>query len=360
MAIFHLEFKILTRTTKTGKSKSSLYLAAYNSREKLKDENTGLIFDYTKKTDLYKNGIILPENAPARFYDRSTLWQEVENMERRKDSQLCRYAIISLCAELSAEQNEQLLKKYLKNNFVNKGMIADYSIHDINKKPHAHIMLTMRKCENDGFSKKKAREWNNKDLAEVWRRQWAVLVNKTLRENGHKNTITHLSFLRQKELAIAKAREALESKDIKKAEELTTLAKHLATKKPVKRKPTVKYLKDKARKKNKNIELRQRLRQQKEQKEETNKKESKLNLIFKNLILRCKGSKKTEITKMTESDFLKNMKNEEKEAENLELENYINEELKNEFNKKNDITHTPKRDRIGNRKKKDNKPQGRK
>ena len=35
-------------------------------------------------------------------------------------------------------------------------------------------------------------------------------------------------------------------------------------------------------------------------------------------------------------------------------------ELKNEFNKKNDITHTPKRDRIGNRKKKDNKPQGRK
>jgi hypothetical protein len=75
------------------------------------------------------------------------------------------------------------------------------------------------------------------------------LVNKTLRENGHKNTITHLSFLRQKELAIAKAREALENNDIKKAEELTTLAKHLATKKPVKRKPTVKYLKDKARKK---------------------------------------------------------------------------------------------------------------
>ncbi|MFX2606831.1 hypothetical protein V6281_23735, partial [Enterobacter asburiae] len=191
----------------------------------------------------------------------------------------------------------------------------------------------------------------------------SVLVNKTLRENGHKNTITHLSFLRQKELAIAKAREALENNDIKKAEELTTLAKHLATKKPVKRKPTAKYLKDKARKKNKNPELRQRLRQQKEQKEETNKKESKLNLIFKNLILRCKRSKKTEITKMTEADFLKNMKTEEEEAENLELNKlnkYIEEELKNGINQKNDITHTPKRDRIGNRKKKDNKPQGRK
>ncbi len=360
MAIFHLSFKILTRTTKTGKSKSSLYLAAYNSRSKLKDELTGLTFDYTKKNDLYKSGIILPEEAPRSFYDRATLWGSCEKIEKRKDSQIARTAIISLCKELNGEQNEELLKKYLTQNFIKRGMCADYAIHDINGKPHAHIMLTMRKCENGGFSKKKAREWNDPKLAEVWRRQWAVLVNKTLRENGHKNTITHLSFLRQKELAILKAREALENNDIKKAEELTNLAKHLATKKPVKRKPTVKYLKDKARKKNKNIELRQRLRQQKEQKEETNKKESKLNLIFKNLILRCKRNKKTEITKITEADFFKSMKIEEEEAENLELNKYIEEELKNGINQKNDITHTPKRDRIGNRKKKDNKPQGRK
>ncbi|WP_412530921.1 MobQ family relaxase [Enterobacter roggenkampii] len=355
MAIFHLDFKILTRTTKTGKSKSSLYLAAYNAREKLKDELTGLTFDYTKKTDLYKSGIILPEGAPEKFYDRATLWQEVEKSEKRKDSQICRYFIVALPQEQNGEQNEALLKKYLKDNFIKKGMIADYAIHDINKKPHAHVMLTMRKCENGGFSKKKAREWNNKDLAEIWRRQWSVLVNKTLRENGHKNTITHLSFLRQKELAIKKAYEALENNDIKKAEELTTLAKHLATKKPVKRKPTSKYLKDKARKKNKNTELRERLRQQQKQKEETNKKENKLNLIFKNLILRCKRSKKTETTKMTEADFFKNMKSEEKEAENLELENYINKELENEFNQKNDITHTPQGNRIRNGAEKNNK-----
>jgi hypothetical protein len=117
----------------------------------------------------------------------------------------------------------------------------------------------------------------------------------------------------------------------------------------VKRKPTVKFLKDKARKKNKNHELRERLRQQQKQKEETNKRESKLNLIFKNLILRFKGSKKTETTKMTEADFLKNMKTDEKEAEDLELNKYIDKELENELNKKNDITHTPTRDRIRNR-----------
>ncbi len=349
MAIFHLSFKVLTRTTKTGKSKSSLYLAAYNSREKLKDELTGLTFDYTKKTDLYKSGIILPEDAPSKFYDRATLWQNCEASEKRRDSQICRYFIVSLPHELDGVKNEELLKKYLKNNFIKLGMCADYAIHDINNKPHAHVMLTMRKCENGGFSKKKAREWNDPKLAEVWRRQWSVLVNKTLKENGHNNTITHLSFLRQKELAIAKAREALENNDIKKAEELTTLAKNLATKKPVKRKPTAKYLKDKARKKNKNHELRERLRQQQKQKEETNKREGKLNLIFKNLILRFKGSKKTETTKMTEADFFKNMKTDEKEAEDLELNKYIDKELENELNKKNDITHTPTRDRVRNR-----------
>lgn len=315
MAIMHLDFKILTRTTKTGKSKSSIYLAAYNSREKLKDELTGLTFDYTKKNDLYKSGIILPEDAPTKFYDRATLWGNVESKERRKDSQLCRYFIVSLPNELDGVKNEELLKKYIKQNFVKKGMCADYSIHDVNGKPHAHVMLTMRKCENDGFSNKKERSWNNKDLAEVWRRQWAVLVNKTLRENGHKNTITHLSFLRQKELAIKKAHEALENNDIKKAEELINVAKKLATKKPVKRKPTVKFLKDKARKKNKNPELRQRLKQQQEQKEENNKKGGKLKLIFDNLVLKfnkaVNKNKKEEEKKMTEADFFKEMKDDE-------------------------------------------------
>ncbi|MCP5586521.1 MobA/MobL family protein [Klebsiella pneumoniae] len=349
MAIFHLSFKILTRTTKTGKSKSSLYLAAYNAREKLKDEMTGQSFDYTKKNDLYKSGIILPDGAPTEFYDRSTLWNAAEKKEKRKDSQICRYFIVALPSELDGVKNEDLLKKYIKNNFTKRGMVADYSIHDEKGKPHAHVMLSMRRVNEKGFDNKKAREWNDPKLAEVWRRQWSVLVNKTLREEGHKNTITHLSFLRQKELAIAKANEALENNDIKKAEDLISLAKKLANKKPVKRKPTVKFLKDKARKKNINPELRQRLRQQKEQKEETNKKESKLNLIFKNLILRFKGSKKTETTKMTEADFFKNMKTDEEEAENLELNKYINKELENELNQKNDITHTPTRDRVRNR-----------
>ncbi|AMA06535.1 hypothetical protein ACJ69_23550 (plasmid) [Enterobacter asburiae] len=52
---------------------------------------------------------------------------------------------------------------------------------------------------------------------------------------------------------------------------------------------------------------------------------------------------------MTEADFFKNMKTDEEEAENLELNKYINKELENELNQKNDITHAPTRDRVRNR-----------
>lgn len=333
VAIFHLNFKVLTRTTKSGKSKSSLYLAAYNAREKLTDEITGLTFNYTKKNDLYKCGIILPENAPAEFYDRSTLWNKCEAAEKRKDSQICRTAILALCKELNGEQNEALLKKYLKQNFIKEGMIADYAIHDINGKPHAHIMLTMRRVTEKGFDSKKERRWNDPKLAEIWRRKWSVLVNKTLKENGHNNTITHLSFLRQKELAITKAKEELEKNNIKKAEELINLAKKLATKKPVKRKPTKQYLKDKTRKKNKNIELRQRLKQQQEQKEENNKKGGKLKLIFDNLVLKfnkaVNKNKKEEVARITEADFLKEMKPDEYIQE-TKKEDFKIQEIKNE------------------------------
>jgi hypothetical protein len=49
-------------------------------------------------------------------------------------------------------KNEELLKRYLNSYFVEKGMIADYAIHDIGSgNPHAHVMLTMRKVNKNGF-----------------------------------------------------------------------------------------------------------------------------------------------------------------------------------------------------------------
>lgn len=90
-----------------------------------------------------------------------------------------------------------------------------------------------------------------------------------------------------------------------------------------------------------------------------------MGLFFKNIILKLKGgsnkkNKTEKPQKMTEAEFLKNMKTYEEEAENLELNKYINEELKNGINKKDDITHQPSRRGVRSRQEKNNKPQGRK
>jgi len=45
----------------------------------------------------------------------------------------------------TGEETVSLVRKYVKAQFVNAGMCADFAIHDTSgDNPHAHVMLTMR------------------------------------------------------------------------------------------------------------------------------------------------------------------------------------------------------------------------
>lgn len=327
MAIFHLNFKILKRS----EGKSSLYLAAYNSRVRLQDEKTGLVFNYEKKSeDLMHSDILLPQNAPERFRDRSILWNEVEKTEKRKDAQLSRYFIVALPRELSLVENKKLLEEYLQKNFIKKGMCADYAIHnDVeNNNPHAHVMLTMREIEGNEFSPKKNREWNDKNKVEIWRRSWSVSVNKSLRENNKSDYVTNLSFLKQRELLIKKANEELEKDNLVNAEKYINTYNDFKDKKPKKRKPRESYIRRKNHKKNfENYDQQlEQIKKQKKIKEEM-KKENKLASFFKNVFnkLTNKQQKEMEERKQREIAAMKEWrKNEEKRAalrERLKTEN---------------------------------------
>ena len=63
-------------------------------------------------------------------------------------------------------------------------MIADLNVHrDIGEdgmpKPHAHVMLTMRAVDENGFGPK-VRDWNRTEMVERWRERWAELANERL------------------------------------------------------------------------------------------------------------------------------------------------------------------------------------
>jgi len=337
VAIFHLNFKILKRS----EGKSSLYLSAYNSRTRLKDEKTGLVFNYEKKKeDLMHQEIILPDHAPSRFKDRSVLWNEVE-LQKRKDSQLSRYFIVALPREQTLEQNHKLLTDYIKKNFIKKGMCADIAIHNDadNNNPHAHVMLTMQDVNETGFLNKN-REWNNKNNVEVWRRSWAVLVNKTLRENKKDTYISNLSFIRQKELLIQKAKENIEKNNLDDAEKYLNTYEQIKDKKPKKRKPRNTYLNRKRARTY--IEKQER---EKEKSEVLEVKENKLKLFFNSIINKLINKKEKEKPIQIKKEVIKEVIKEEydEEKELLKNEN-INQE---EFNyvEKNTIQNERKRNK---------------
>lgn len=193
VAIWHLRTKVVSR----AKGQSVVAAAAYRAGERLTDQRYGVTHDYTRKSVAHRE-IMLPTGAPERLLDRSTLWNEVEAREKREDAQLAREIEVALPRELTPEQRLELVRQYVGEQFVARGMIADFAIHapiasDGGEAPHAHILLTMREVGPDGFGKKR-REWNSKALHEVWREAWETTVNARLAELGHDARIDRRSY----------------------------------------------------------------------------------------------------------------------------------------------------------------------
>lgn len=190
MAVYHFSTQVFTRS----KGHSAVGKAAYRAAEKLHDERLEKTFDYSKKSDVFYKEIMLSKNAPERFLDRETLWNEVEACEKREDSQLAREIEVSLPKELSEEANIKLGKEYIQKEYVNKGMIADVCFHRGHGKdqPHIHAMLTMREVNKEGFGNK-TREWNGRALLQKQREEWANYANKHLAKAGLDIKIDHRS-----------------------------------------------------------------------------------------------------------------------------------------------------------------------
>lgn len=221
MAIYHLSIKIISR----GKGKSAVAASAYRSGEKIKNEYDGIVHDFTRKGGIAYTEILLPQNAPQEFVNRSVLWNSVEKIEKSKNSQLAREIEIVLPKELDREKQIELVREYVKENFVKVGMCADIALHDKNDgNPHCHILLTMRplnedktwgakskkeyildengekiKLKNGNYKTRKINttDWNEQDKAEEWRRAWADITNKYLEENSIQEKVDHRSYQRQ-------------------------------------------------------------------------------------------------------------------------------------------------------------------
>lgn len=210
MAIFDWQSRILGRNS----GHSSVQYAAYLSAEKIYDEKYGEVRSFTRKAQqerVYEKEIIAPATAPEWVRDRGTLWNKVEAVEKRKDSQLCREIHVALPKELTHEQKMDLVRRYVREEFVSKGMVADVAYHNFRGKnshnPHAHILLTTREIEKGEFASKKAEAWRPKivkdksghhsvdpDQIAEERRAWERYCNHSLEQAGHSSRVDSRSL----------------------------------------------------------------------------------------------------------------------------------------------------------------------
>ena len=304
MAIFHYTVKIVGRS----KGKSIISASAYLNGDVMKNEETGRISYYTAKKEVVYTSLLMCENAPQEWlnvpaenirrfqksvghkradnkdaalekfkltFQKQRLWNEVLRIEKSSDAQLGRSFEFSLPKEWSRQEQINYTTEYIQKTFVDKGMCADWSIHDKGDgNPHVHLLVTMRPLNPDhswgnkevkdwdfvrdkngnivedeshpdwwqdkknpnrhgiripvldenGNQKVGARNrkqwkrvltdatgWNNPQNCELWRSEWANVCNAHLKTENH---IDHRSYARQGKLEIPTIHEGADARKI--------------------------------------------------------------------------------------------------------------------------------------------------
>jgi len=163
MAEFHMNVSVVGRTD----GASSVAGAAYISRSAIVDERTGVRYDYSRihphEVLVADLGVTLPEGAPARWRDRTVLWNEVEATEAGPRAQLCRRVELALPRELSRDQQLALARR-IAAYYASQGMVVDACVHDAvdGHNPHLHMLMPLRACDAGGFKPKSVKEYRVK------------------------------------------------------------------------------------------------------------------------------------------------------------------------------------------------------
>lgn len=213
MAIYHLRAAMISRS----QGRSATAASAYRVAERIEDRRTGLVFDYAARGGVDHTEILAPDHAPDWVRDRSELWNRVEESETRKNSQVAREVRVALPDELTHAQRVALVRDYAQAQFVDRGMVADIALHAPGREGdernhHAHILLTTREVDADGFTTKN-RDWNKVEVLEGWREAWARDSNAALERAGIEDRVDHRTLVAQRDEALELASAARERGD---------------------------------------------------------------------------------------------------------------------------------------------------
>ena len=124
---------------------------------------------------------------------------------------------MALPDELTHAQRVALVRDYAQTQFVDRGMVADIALHAPGREGdernhHAHILLTTREVDTEGFTTKN-RDWNKVEVLEGWREAWARDSNAALERAGIEDRVDHRTLVAQRDEALELASAARERGD---------------------------------------------------------------------------------------------------------------------------------------------------
>jgi ATP-dependent exoDNAse (exonuclease V) alpha subunit len=185
MAIYHLSQQIIKRS----EGRSAVACAAYRNGRVLHDKRLDKTYSFARKDRVAHSEVFLPDGAPERFLDSECLWNEIEEIEKRKNAQVARECDVALPVELSEEQNKELAREFAMA-IKDQGKAVELNIHNLDgDNPHFHLMECMRNINSDGLGSKN-RAWNDKLCITEIRQTWERICNKHLALAGHNEEIS--------------------------------------------------------------------------------------------------------------------------------------------------------------------------
>lgn len=193
-------FLCQVQTIQRAAGRSAVAAAAYRSGAALVDERLAMEFDFANKDGIEHAEIRAPEGTPTALRDRERLWNAAEAAELRKDGVPARELLVALPHELDFQQRRELVRAFVDEHLVAKGMIADVAMHRPGKEGdqrnyHAHILVTTRRVGPRGLGLKD-RSWRTPEQVREWRAGWAKIQNEHLRRHLGPDApqVSHLSL----------------------------------------------------------------------------------------------------------------------------------------------------------------------
>jgi MobA/MobL family len=210
LAIYRLQINSISR----GAGRSAIAAAAYRAGERLRDQRTGRLHNYAKRTDVSHTEIFLPSRLRAADVpwatDRARLWNAAEAAERPRNARLAREYMVALPAELDSARRLQLGRRLALELADRYNVAVDLAMHDPRsgsdpRNYHAHLLATSREISASGFGAKAGLDMESDErqrrglpvgIAEIKaiRERWAQLSNEAFASAGLEVRVDHRSL----------------------------------------------------------------------------------------------------------------------------------------------------------------------